>query len=164
MGRKSKILYYTVLIVNVACFILDLLPIPFPFFRISFALSLTLIGILLIARAVSLKIDSSLFFGVGIFCCGILNFVLYFGQTYYAMNVAQLWPYYLFAVALASLSTYVYFKDKLQLRLFVLFSGFGVISLLFSLALLNLVWFIVLMVVWFIAYFIINIVISKRRN
>ena len=164
MGRKSKILYYTVLLVNVVCFILDLLPIPFPFFRISFALSLTLIGILLFARSISLKIDSSMFFGVAIFCCGILNFVLYFGQIYWAIGAGQLWPYYLFAVSLASLSTYLYFKDKLQLKLFVLFLGFGIVSLLFSLAILNLGWFIGLMVAWFVLYFAVNIILFKRRS
>ena len=164
MGRKSKILYYTVLLVNVLCFILDLLPIPFPFFRISFAMSLTLIGLLLIARAITLKIDSSMFFGVAIFCCGVLNFVLYFGQVYANLTTYLLWPYYLLAVALAGLCTYLYFKDKLQLRLFILFSGFGGVSVLFSLAVLNLWWFIALMIVWFVVYFAINIIAFKRRN
>ena len=73
MGKKSKILYYSVLVVNVICFILDLLPINFPFFRISFALSLMLIGLLLFSRAITLKLDSSMFIGTLLFLFGVLN-------------------------------------------------------------------------------------------
>lgn len=164
MGKKSKILYYTVLFVNIVCFILDLLPINFPFFRISFATSLVLIGLLLFVRAITLKIDSSMFFGVVLFCCGVLNFVLYFGQIYWALDINQLWPYYLFAVALSSFITFLYFKDKLQFKLFVLFLGFGLISLLFVQSLLNLGWFIGIMVAWFVLYFAVNIIVFKRRK
>jgi hypothetical protein len=72
MGRKSKILYYSVLFVNLGCFVLDLIPgLNFPFFRVSFAVSLMLIGLLLIARSVMLKLDSSMFFGVVIFLFGL---------------------------------------------------------------------------------------------
>lgn len=164
MGKKSKILYYSVLLVNVVCFILSLLPINFPFFRISFALSLILIGILLIIRAVYYKIDSSLFCGILLFGCGIINFVLYFGENYFGLNPNELWPYYFFAVAFASLITALYFKDKLQMKLFILFLGFGAICLLFVQAVINLTWFIVLLVVWFVAYFAINIILFKRRK
>ena len=164
MGKKSKILYYSVLIVNIVCFILDLTPINFPFFRISFAVSLILIGILLIVRAFSLKLDSSMFFGVVLFICGILNFMLYFFQVYYDVDVNQFWPYYLFAVSIASLCTACYFKDKLQLKLFVLFLGFGLISLLYVQKLINLWWMIGLLIVWFVGYFIVNIVLSKKRR
>ena len=164
MGKKSKILYYTILLVNVLCFILDLLPINFPFFRISFALSLVLIGLLLIIRAVYYKIDSSLFCGMLLFGCGVINFVLYFGETYFNLNPNQLWPYYFFAVALASLITALYFKDKLQIKLFILFLGFGAICLLFVQNLITLLWFIISMVAWFILYFIVNIILFKRRK
>ncbi len=164
MGKKSKILYYTVLFVNIACFILDLLPINFPFFRISFATSLVLIGLLLFSRAISLKIDSSMFCGVLLFCCGVLNFLLYFGQIYWNLEIMQIWPYYLFAISLASLITFAYFKDKLQLKLFILFLGFGFISLLFVYTIINLGWLIALLIVWFILYFVVNIIIFKRRK
>ena len=164
MGKKSKILYWSVLIVNVICFILDLLPINFPFFRISFAVSLILIGILLFVRSVSLKIDSSMFIGISLFCCGMLNFVLYFFQTRLNMDINQFWPYYLFSVALASLITGLYFKDKFQLKLFVLFLGFGLITLLFVQKLILLWLFIVLMVLWFVAYFVINIFVFRKRS
>jgi len=160
MGKKSKILYYTVLLVNIVCFILDLLPINFPFFRISFAVTLFLIGLLLIVRSVTYKIDSSMFFGVSLFCFGILNAVMYF--TNFA--TAQFWPYYLFAVALASLITGLYYKDKLQFKLFILFFGFGMISLLFVQKLIVLWLFITLMIVWFIGYFIINSVLFKKNK
>ena len=42
MGKKSKIFYYSVLVVNVLFFVLDWLPLnlPFAFFRISFPVSL----------------------------------------------------------------------------------------------------------------------------
>ena len=164
MGKKSKILYWSVLIVNVICFILDLLPINFPFFRISFAVSLILIGILLFVRSVSLKIDSSMFFGTTLFCCGVLNFMLYFFQTRLGLDINQFWPYYLFAVSLASLITGLYFKDKFQLKLFALFLGFGLITLLFVQKLLVLWLFITLMVVWFILYFVINIIVFRKRS
>jgi len=160
MGKKSKILYYTVLLVNVVCFILSLLPINFPFFRISFAVSLLLIGLLLIVRAFNYKIDSSLFFGVSLFCFGILNMVLYFAD----FPANQYWPYYLFSLALASIITGIYFKDKLQLKLFVLFLGFGLISLLFVQELINLGWFIGFMIAWFIGYFVVNIIIFKKKG
>lgn len=164
MGKKSKILYFSVLIVNVVCFLLDLLPINFPFFRISFATSLILIGILLLVRAISLKIDSSMFIGLILLLCGILNFLLYFGQVYWKISINEFWPYYLFAVSLSSLITGVYFKDKLQLKLFVLFLGFGLITLTFVQSLINLIWFIVLLVVWFVAYFVVNVLLSKKRS
>ena len=83
MGKKSKILYYSVLLVNIVCFILDLLPIKFPFFRVSFAISLILIGILLLTRAVTLKLDSSMFIGSLLLLFGVLNAVGYFGQVVY---------------------------------------------------------------------------------
>ncbi len=164
MGKKSKILYYSVLIVNIVCFILDLLPIDFPFFRISFAVSLILIGILLIVRAFSLKLDSSMFFGVALFICGILNFVLYFIQRYTDIDINQFWPYYLFAIAVASLCTAIYFKDKLQFKIFILFLGFGLITLLFVQDLINMWWMIGLLIAWFIGYFAVNIVLSKKRR
>ncbi len=163
MGKKSKILYYTVLFVNLACFILDLLPINFPFFRISFAVSLILIGLMLIVRSFTLKIDSSMFFGVTLFCCGILNMVSYFGEAYYSLDINQLWPYYLFSLAFASIVTGIYFKDKLQLKLCVLFVGFGLITLLFVQNLIKLWLMITLMIVWFIGYFVVNIIIFRRR-
>lgn len=162
MGKKSKILYYTVLLVNIACFILSLLPINFPFFRISFAVSLILIGLMLIVRAFSYKIDSSLFFGVALFGFGVLNMTQYFTKNIVPLN--QFWPYYLFVLALASIVTGLYFKDKLQLKLFILFMGFGLISLLFVQHLINLILMIILMCVWFVGYFIINIIAFKRRK
>lgn len=164
MGKKSKILYYSVLLVNVVCFILDLLPINFPFFRISFAVSLILIGILLVVRAFSLKIDSSMFIGITLFICGILNFVLYFGQTQFNLDINQFWPYYLFAIAFASLVTAIYFKDKLQIKLFILFLGFGLITLLFVQDLINLWWMIGLLIGWFVIYFVVNIIMFKKRR
>ena len=164
MGKKSKILYYSVLLVNIVCFILDLLPINFPFFRVSFAVSLILIGILLLTRAFTLKIDSSMFLGTLLLLCGILNAVGYFGQVHFNLNINQLWPYYLFAVMVASFVTFLYFKDKLQAKISLLFFGWGVIALLFVQNLLNLVWFIVLMISWFVAYFVINIIIAKKRR
>ena len=164
MGKKSKILYYSVLLVNIVCFILDLLPINFPFFRISFAVSLVLIGILLLTRAFTLKIDSSLFIGTLLLQLGILNAVGYFGQVHFELNINQLWPYYLFAVAVAGFVTFVYFKDKLQAKISLLFLGLGVIALLFVQNLLNLVWFIILMIAWFVGYFATNIIIAKKRR
>ena len=164
MGKKSKILYFSVLIVNVVCFILDLLPINFPFFRISFAVSLMLIGLLLFSRAITLKLDSSMFIGTLLFLLGILNMLLYFGQTYNWLTVLQIVPYYLFAVALSNIITGLYFKDKLQLKLFILFLGFGLITLLFSLKLLILGWYIGVMVAWFVLYFVTNLVIFKKRS
>ena len=165
MGKKSKILYYSVLIVNLTCFILDLIPgINFPFFRISFAASLILIGILLITRALTLKIDSSMFIGAISLQLGILNILLYFGQLYKWLTVLKIVPYYLFAVAIASLVTGIYFKDKLQLKLTILFTGFGVITLLFSLNVLLLGWYIAIMVIWFVVYFIANLLIYKKRS
>ncbi len=162
MGKKSKILYFSVLIVNVICFILDLLPINFPFFRISFGVSLILIGLLLIVRAVNLKIDSSLFIGLLLLLFGVLNLVLYFGQAYFGLNSNELWPYYLFAVSISSLITFMYFKDRLQFKISILFLGFGAITLLFVRNLLILWVYIVLMVVWFLVYFIVNSIVYKR--
>lgn len=165
MGKKSKILYYSVLIVNIACFVLDLIPgITFPFFRISFAVSLMLIGLLLFNRAVTLKLDSSMFIGTLLFEFGVLNMLLYFGQTYNWLTIIQIVPYYIFAVAVANIITGLYFKDKLQLRLFFLFLGFGLITLLFAENLLILGWYIALMVVWFIGYFIVNTILFKKRS
>ena len=164
MGKKSKILYFSVLFVNIVCFILGLLPINFPFFRISFAVSLILIGILLFVRAVSLKIDSSMFIGITLLCCGILNFTLYFLQVYKNVNANQFWPYYLFALAFASLVTGLYFKDKFQFKLFILFLGFGLITLLFVQKLINLWWMIGLLVFYFVLYFVINMLIFRKRR
>ncbi len=164
MGKKSRIFYFSVLIVNIICFILDLLPINFPFFRISFAVSLMLIGILLLIRAFGLKIDSSMFFGFTLFGCGVINFVLYFLQKYLGVDQNQSWPYYFFVLALASIATAIYFKDKLQLKLFILFLGFGFILLLFVRNIINLYWLIGLLIGWFVLYFVVNIIIAKRRK
>lgn len=165
MGKKSKILYYSVLFVNLACFILDLIPgINFPFFRISFAVSLMLIGLLLITRAVTLKLDSSMFIGTLLFLFGVLNMLLYFGQTYEWLTVSQIVPYYLFAVSVSSLATGLYFKEKLQLKICVLFLGFGLITLLFVQKLLILGWYIGIMIAWFVLYFIVNTILFKKRS
>ena len=161
MGKKSKIFYSSILIVNVVFFLLDLTPIRFEFFRISFAVTLLLIGIMLAIRAFTLKIDSSLFFGVVLFCCGILNLVVYFAK---GLDINQLWPYYLFAVALGSIITAIYFKDKLQLKIFILFLGFGIITLLFVQHLIKLWLMIVLLVVWFVAYFVVNLILYNKRR
>ena len=167
MGSKSKILYYSVLFVNLGCFILDLIPgIHFTFFRISFAVSLILIGILLLTRAVKLKLDSSMFIGIILFWFGVFNGLEYFAIAFdWAwLTTLKIVPYYLFSVALASLITGLYFKHKLQIKLFILFFGFGLITLLFSLNLLGLWWYVGLMVVWFIPYFVVNLVIFKKRS
>ena len=165
MGKKSKILYYSVLFVNLACFILDLIPgLNFPFFRISFAVSLMLIGLLLITRAISLKLDSSLFIGTLLFLFGVLNMLLYFGQIYNWLTVSQIVPYYLFAISLASLITGLYFKEKLQLKIFVLFLGFGLITLLFVQKLLILGWYVGIMIAWFVLYFIVNTILFRKRS
>ena len=161
MGKKSTIFYYSILIVNVVFFLLDLTPIRFEFFRISFAVTLLLIGIMLAIRAFTLKIDSSLFFGVVLFCCGILNLVVYFAK---GLDINQLWPYYLFAVAFGSIITAIYFKDKLQLKIFILFLGFGIITLLFVQHLIKLWLMIVLLVVWFVAYFVVNLILYNKRR
>ncbi len=165
MGRKSKILYYSVLFVNLGCFVLDLIPgLNFPFFRISFAVSLMLIGMLLIARSITLKLDSSLFIGVLLFLFGVLNMLLYFGQLYNWLTVRIIVPFYLFAVALSSLITALYFKDRLQFKLFILFLGFGAITLLFSYKVLTLWWYVGIMVGYFVIYFISNLLIFKKRS
>ena len=165
MGKKSKILYYSVLFVNLTCFILDLIPgINFPFFRISFAVSLMLIGLLLITRSVTLKLDSSMFIGILLFLFGVLNMLLYFGQLYNWLTVSKIVPYYLFAISIASLITGLYFKEKLQLKIFVLFLGFGLISLLFVQKLLILGWYIGIMIAWFVLYFVVNIILFKKKE
>ncbi len=165
MGRKSKILYYSVLFVNLGCFILDLIPgINFPFFRVSFAVSLILIGLLLIVRSANLKLDSSLFIGTILLIFGILNMMLYFGQTYDFLTVKKIVPYYLLAVSFGSLVTGLYFKDKLQFKICILFLGFGIITGLFSFNLLKLWWYVGIMIAWFILYFIVNLIILKKRS
>ncbi len=170
MGKKSKILYYSVLIVNVICFLLDLITdftdINFTFFRLSFAVSLMLIGLLLIARAVKLKLDSSMFIGIILFWFGVFNGLQYFAIAFDwdMITTLRILPYYLFSVSLASLVTGIYFKHKLQIKLFILFFGFGIITLLFSLKLLGLGWYIALMASWFVVYFITNLVIFKKRS
>ena len=161
MGKKSKILYYSVLIVSVACFILDYF-FEFPFFRISFGLTIVLIGLLLIIRSVNLKLDSSMFFGIALFLLGVLQILKYFMQN--KLTNLQIVPYYLFSIALASVITGLYFKDRLQLKLFILFLGFGLITLLFSQKLLELGWYIGIMVAWFVLYFVTNLVIFKKRS
>ena len=165
MGKKSKILYYSVLFVNLACFILDLIPgINFPFFRISFAVSLVLIGLLLISRSITLKLDSSMFIGSLLLLFGILNMLLYFGQTYNWLTASKIVPYYLFAISLASLATGLYFKEKLQLKICILFLGFGLITLLFIEKVLILGWYIGIMIAWFVLYFVVNTILFKRRR
>lgn len=167
MGKKSKILYWSCLAVNLVCFVLDMLPLPtnFAFFRISFALSLILISLLLFARAVTLKLDSSMYISILLFCVGVLNAVSYFGSAFFGLDINQLWPYYLFALALASFITGVYFKHNLQLKLFILFLGFGFLTLLFVQQIISKLWlYIVLMIAWFVAYFIVNIIIAKKRR
>ena len=166
MGKKSKILYWSCLVVNLVCFVLDLLPFPttIAFFRFSFPVSLMLIGLLLVARAVTLKLDSSLFIGIILFQLGFLNGFAYIGQITFGLNINQLWPYYLLAISLASLITGMYFKDKLQLKLFILFLFFGLITLLFVQKLIILGWYIALMILVFVVYFAINIIVNKKRG
>lgn len=163
MGKKSKIFYYSVLIVNVVFFILDWLPLnlPFAFFRISFPVSLILIGILLINRSVIYKIDSSMFFGVILALTGGIDLLEKLSKSITTWHV---WPYYLIAIAVASLVTAICYKDKLQIKMFVLFLGFGLISIIFANNLIVLWLYIVLMVVWFVAYFVFNIIMAKRRK
>lgn len=167
MGKKSKILYYSVLFVNLGCFLLDLIPgIRFTFFRISFAVSLVLIGLLLIARSVKLKLDSSMFIGIILFWFGIFNALQYFALVFdwSIITTRSIIPYYLFAISFASLCTFLYFKERLQFKIFILFLGFGLITLLFSQKLIILGWYVGIMVAWFVAYFITNLVIIKRRS
>ncbi len=160
MGKKSKILYFSILGVNLACFILDLLPIDFPFFRISFSLTMVLIGALLVARAVTLKLDSSMFLGISFFLCGILNGLMYFLD----FNQNAFWPYYIFAFSFASLVTAIYFKEKVMAKVFVLLLGFGFISLCFTMGWIKFWLMITLLVVWFVIYFVFNTIMAKRRS
>lgn len=166
MGKKSKILYFTLLIVNIVCFVLDFLPLPVDinFFTYSFPASLILIGLLLMIRAFTLKLDSSLFIGVVSLLGGVLNILSKLGSKFWNWDVNQCWPYYLFALAIASLVTAIYFKDKFQVKLFFLFLGFGFIVLLFVQHLIVLWVMIVLLIVWFAGYFTINSILAKRRK
>ena len=109
MMRKSKILYYSILFVSLACFVLDLI-FNFEFFRISFGASLILMGLWLIVRAFSHKIDSGLFLGITLLGFGALNLTGYFLNRYLNFDKNGLWPYYLFVLSLASLVTGLYFK------------------------------------------------------
>ena len=158
MGKKSKILYFTVLLVNLACFILDLTPINFPFFRISFAVTLVLLGILLCTRAITNKIDSSMLLGLLFFSFGTLNGISYFTKLY-----NMLWPYYLYASALACLITGIYFRNNIELKFSILLLGFGVIIHLFVFNIIVLWLFILLMIVWFVIYFVVNSILFRRR-
>lgn len=166
MGKKSKILYFTLLIVNIVCFVLDFLPLPVDinFFTYSFPASLILVGLLLIVRAFTLKLDSSLFIGIVSLFGGVLNILSKLGSKFWAWDINQFWPYYLFALAIASLVTAIYFKDKFQVKLFFLFLGFGFIVLLFVQHLIVLWVMIVLLIVWFAGYFTINSILAKRRK
>ncbi len=164
MGKKSKILYFSILGVNLACFILDLFPIDFPFFRISFSLTMMLIGALLFARAVTLKLDSSMFLGISFFLCGLLNGMLYFGGVYLDWSANDFWPYYIFAFSFASLITAIYFKEKLMAKVFVLLLGFGFISLCFTMGWIKFWIMITLLIVWFVLYFVFNTFMHKRRS
>lgn len=166
MGKKSKILYFTLLIVNIVCFVLDFLPLPVDinFFTYSFPASLILVGLLLIIRAFTLKLDSSLFIGIVSLLGGVLNILSKLGNKFWAWDINQFWPYYLFALAIASLVTAIYFKDKFQVKLFFLFLGFGFIVLLFVQHLIVLWVMIVLLIVWFAGYFTINSILAKRRK
>lgn len=166
MGKKSKILYFTLLIVNIVCFVLDFLPLPVDinFFTYSFPASLILVGLLLIIRAFTLKLDSSLFIGIVSLLGGVLNILSKLGSKFWAWDINQFWPYYLFALAIASLVTAIYFKDIFQVKLFFLFLGFGFIVLLFVQHLIVLWVMIVLLIVWFAGYFTINSILAKRRK
>lgn len=165
MTKKSKVLYYSCLIVNVVCFILDFSPLDFEFFRTSFPITLILIGLWLMVRAFSLKIDSSLFIGTTFMLCGILNLVIFMLDYFAKIKFYnQAWPYYLFSLAIASLLTAIYFKDKMQAKLFVLFLGLGLILLLFVQNLINIGWTVALAITWFIIYFVFNLIVFKRRK
>ena len=167
MGKKSKILYYSVLFVNLGCFLLDLIPgINFSFFRISFAVSLFLIGLLLITRSIKLKLDSSMFIGIILLFFGVFNAMQYFAIAFnwFWLTTRRILPYYLFAVAVAGLVTGLYFKDKLQLKIFILFLGFGAATLLFAYYLISLWWYVGIMIAWFVIYFATNIIIFKKRS
>lgn len=164
MGKKSKILYFSILGVNLLCFILDLLPINFPFFRISFSVTMMLIGALLFARAVTLKLDSSMFLGIAFFLCGLLNGLLYFGGVYWSWSANDFWPYYIFVFSFASLCTSIYFKEKIMAKVFFLLLGFGVITLIFTLGYIKLWLMITLLVGWFVMYFVMNTILHKRRS
>lgn len=165
MSRKSKIMYLSLLVVNIVIFILDMLPISFEFFRISFGISLMVMGVSLIIRAFSLKIDSSLFLGLILTLFGALNITSFILVKTINFDVNQMWPYYLFSLAFSSLVTALYFKDKLQLKLFVLFLGFGIITLLYIKLFVKLIWlFVVLMILWFVGYFLINSLLFKKRS
>lgn len=167
MTKKSKILYYSVLVVNIVCFILDILPFPttFSFFRYSFSVSLLLIGLLLLVRSVTYKLDSSMFIGILFIGLGLIQLFLNIGTRYWGITINQFWPYYLFAVALSSLITGLYFKDKLQMKLFILFVGFGFFTLMYVQNVITILWlYVVLMIVWFVVYFTVNMILSKRRR
>lgn len=164
MGKKSKIFYLTVLLVNLTCFILDLFPIKFPFFRISFAVSLILIGIQLMIRGISLKIDASVLFGIMFLMFGGLNMFSYFGDRFFSLDINLLWPYYIFSISFACLITAVMFKDKLQYRLCVLFLVAGGLTVLKVYNILNVWWFVGLLVLWIIVYLIFNNIMYKKRN
>ena len=90
--------------------------------------------------------------------------LLYFGQVKGFLTVGKIVPYYLWSVSISSLVTALYFKDRLQFKICILFLGFGLITLLFSLKQLLLGWYIGIMLAWFVLYFIVNIILFKKRS
>ena len=80
---------------------------------------LIVLGLILLARSASHEVDSSLWLGVVFTIYGALGCV----TKYTDFSYAVLWPTFIGAFAIASLSVFLFFKKTNHLKVFVFFGG-----------------------------------------
>ncbi len=162
MKRRVNVLYIATVVVAVVCLILDLIfqDIAFSFLGICFSLTMLVYGLCLIIRGLRLKIDSSLFLGIIIFCFGIISTIADFTRYGYF----DLMHYVLLGAGIASLATGLFFKSKSQKKLTILFVGLFILVHLFKLNLYK--WWIMLISCfgWLVIYIIVNNILQNRSK
>ena len=157
--RKSKILNYSALICFLICLFLD----SFSFFYLKiynlwFYIFCFSVGIYLIMKSFLFTLDSSYYFGSLLFFVGIIGMLCKF------FNLANVSVYFIFSFALASIFTFLRFKQFFHLIVGLILAYEGLILYFFLNLVINFNIFLVLNIILFFIFLFLCAIIFKTRK
>lgn len=162
MLAKTKFIYVTLLLSLLICLFLDiLLDSKISYLFCAYFICFIVLSLFLVFRGLVYKIDTNLYFGILLLISPLIQTIIYFDYIKYYLILGIIFTILTFA----SLSVWLFFKDKTHKKLFFVFLGEIIVSLL-PIYLTNISFWslIILAVVWFIFYFAVNYFKGKKKK
>lgn len=162
MLAKTKFIYVTLLLTLLICLFLDiLLDSRISYLFCAYFICFVILSLFLIFRGLIYKIDTNLYFGILLLISPLIQTIIYLNFIKYYLILIVIFT----ILSLASLSVWLFFKDKTHKKLFFVFLGEIIICLLpICLTKIKFWGLIILAVVWFIFYFAVNHFKDKKKK